>query len=253
MTAARPRPARHADLVRLAGPVLEHADRPAAVGRALREAPARALVLGEQHGAAVAFREPPGLEQVEHVVRRSSSRSRFDTATRLRPTRRPTSSRVRPSSSTRAATARASSTGFRSSRAMFSTIAASSDAASSRRSTIAGTREAGPLRRAPAPLTGDQLVAAALARAHEDRLQHAVLGQRLGERVERRLVEAPRAAARVRLDQLDRDVRAAPAGSPCCPETEGSRRGRVPCRVQPRAATSLASAKYASAPAQCGS
>ena len=90
---------------------------------------------------------------------------------------------------------------------MFSTIAASSDEASSRRSTIAGsTGEPGALRRAPAALAGDQLVAAALARAHEDRLQHAVLGQRRGQRVERRLVEAPARLRRVRLDELDRDV-----------------------------------------------
>src|SRR5947199_36355 len=64
---------------------------------------------------------------------------RFETATRLRPSRSPTSSRLIPSSSTRAAQARASSTGLRSSRAMFTMSASSSDPASCCPRTIAGT------------------------------------------------------------------------------------------------------------------
>ena len=84
--------------------------------------------LSEGHGRAL-------LMAPDHDARRRLAR---ETATRLRPTRRPTSSRVSPSSSTRAAQARASSTGLRSSRAMFSINATSSASESSRARTSAG-------------------------------------------------------------------------------------------------------------------
>ena len=70
---------------------------------------------------------------------RSRRRRRFETATRERPTRLPTSSRVRPNSSTSSEQARASSTGFRSSRAMFSITAISRHSRSSWVATTAGT------------------------------------------------------------------------------------------------------------------
>ena len=126
---------------------------------------------------------------------RSSRRSRFETATRLRPTRRPTSSRVSPSSSTRAAQARASSTGLRSSRAMFSI-----ERELERLRVVARADERGDLlepgepRGAPAALAGDELVRAAGERADEDRLQHAVRGDRVGQRLERRPRRTPCAA-----------------------------------------------------------
>src|SRR3954469_22445988 len=66
-------------------------------------------------------------------------RIRFETATRLRPTLRPTSSLVRPRSSTSVAHARASSIAFRSCRAMFSIKASSRRSLSSVSRTIAGT------------------------------------------------------------------------------------------------------------------
>ena len=70
---------------------------------------------------------------------RSRMRTRLEIATRLRPSRRPSSSLVRPRSSTSAAQARASSTGFRSSRATFSISAVCIRVASSSSRMRAGT------------------------------------------------------------------------------------------------------------------
>ena len=112
----------------------------------------------------------------------SSRRIRLETAGRLRPTRRASSSLERPSSSTRAAQARASSTGLRSSRTMFSISAACSRSASlgvadDRRHLL----EAGLLGGAPAALAGDQLVAAVGEGADEQRLDDAAGLDRGGE------------------------------------------------------------------------
>ena len=114
------------------------AHRPALRGRFACQATARGVVVGEQQRATVSLAERAVLQQLDRLVRQVQQPYEVLTATRLRPTRRPTSSRVRPSSSTSAAHARASSIGLRSSRAMFSTSAASSACASSRSRTIAG-------------------------------------------------------------------------------------------------------------------
>ena len=103
--------------------------------------------------------EQAGREQLERLVGQVEQAQRFDTATRERPTRRPMSSRESPSSSTSIAHARASSTGLRSSRAMFSISASSSDSASPcGRTTRGHGLEARELRGAPPALARDQLV-----------------------------------------------------------------------------------------------
>ena len=121
--------------------------------------------------------------------------------------------------------------------------------------------EAGDLRGAPAALAGDELVRAAGDRPHEHRLQHAALAQRAGERLERGVVERPPRLPGVRRDELDGEHRAGPrARAPRPPET-----ARIAAEAAAHAAlrrahdaapartTSLASSKYASEPAQCGS
>ena len=58
--------------------------------------------------------------------------------------------------------------------------------------TMAGMAvEAGPLGRPPPPLPGDQLVGAVAGRPDQDRLQHAELADRGGQRRQRLLVEVP--------------------------------------------------------------
>ena len=61
--------------------------------------------------------------------------------------------------------------------------------------------------RAPAPLAGDQLVAALEPGPEHDRLHDALVADRVGEPVRRLVVEAPPRLARVRVDLVDRDVR----------------------------------------------
>ena len=105
-----------------------------------------------------------------------------------------------------------------------------------------------PPRRAPAALARDQLVAAALGRAHENRLQDADLADRVGQRGQRLLVEVLARLLRVRPDLRGRDI-GQPAGLFRDRAASGSaRRAPYPAlRVAPRL-TSLASSRYASAP-----
>jgi len=65
----------------------------------------------------------------------------------------------------------------------------------------------GLLRRAPAALASDDLELARGRRADDDRLQHAALANRIGERGERLLVEMLATLARVRMDETDRNPR----------------------------------------------
>ncbi len=64
----------------------------------------------------------------------------------------------------------------------------------------------GALRRAPAPLAGEDLefAGAARVRAHQKRLQHALRRDRLRQRVERFLVEAPARLEAAGVEALDR-------------------------------------------------
>src|SRR5438552_2217252 len=64
--------------------------------------------------------------------------------------------------------------------------------------------ESGETRRAEAPLTGDELVAAVAVGADEQRLQNPLGADRSGELVQRRLVEVGARLARVRPDAIDR-------------------------------------------------
>ena len=144
------------------------------------------------------------------------------------------------------ARARAASSGLRSSRAMFSISASSSDSASSCGRTSAGIGlEAGELRGTPAALTGDQLVGAARhagarapaagRRAPCSDAASATSGSSL-ERAARLVAGSARSARPAGRAAPARRRRARSTGSP---------RARGPCRgsVQPRAATSLASSK----------
>ena len=122
-------------------------------------------------------------EQVEHLV------GQVEEADQVRDRRAAAAEPPRqlllaesPRSSTSAAQARASSTGLRSSRAMFSISAVCRRSASSSSRTIAGHRlQAGLPRRPPAALAGDQLVATVAQRAHDQRLDHARVGDRRGQ------------------------------------------------------------------------
>ena len=67
-------------------------------------------------------------------------------------------------------------------------------------------REPGPLGRPPAPLAGDELVAVVAEWPHQNRLQHAELSHRRGQRGERFLVEAAPGLVRVGRDAADRDL-----------------------------------------------
>ena len=62
-----------------------------------------------------------------------------------------------------------------------------------------------PLRRAPAPLAGDDLIAG-VGGAQQDRLQHAALGDRFGELGQRFLVEMLPRLVRVGPDPRDLDL-----------------------------------------------
>jgi hypothetical protein len=61
----------------------------------------------------------------------------------------------------------------------------------------------GLLRCAPAAVAGDDLEVARGRRSEDDRLQHAALANRIGQRGERLLVEMLARLARVRLDETD--------------------------------------------------
>jgi hypothetical protein len=61
----------------------------------------------------------------------------------------------------------------------------------------------GLLRCAPAAFAGDDLEVARGRRSEDDRLQHAALANRIGQRGERLLVEMLARPARVRLDETD--------------------------------------------------
>ena len=133
--------------------------------------------------------------------------------------------------------------------------------ASSSRSRLVGVAherrhllELGHLRRAQAPLAGDQLVLAAGQRADDERLEDAARLDRLGQRDQRLAAELLARLVGVRPDQLDRDL--AQARSRRDATAAGSRRGRGRSRggsIQARAATSLASFRYATEPGQSGS
>ena len=85
-------------------------------------------------------------------------------------------------------------------------IEISSAVSSSMSSTSAGiVAMPGDPRGAPAALAGDQLVAAVVERADEDRLEDAVLADRRGQLVERRLVEGQARLLRVGVDVVDLD------------------------------------------------
>ena len=184
------------------------------------------------------------------------------TATRLRPTRRPTDSRVSPSSSTSAAQARASSTGLRSSRAMFSISAASSASASSRSRTSAGIVSrpaicAARQRRSPAtssyvpPATGRTSTGCSTPRSRSEpasassaassKERRGCLG--LGTMSSTGSVAQVVAGGGRRSAGDREDLRQAAAHAA---------RGRAHVAA-PARTTSLANSKYASAPAQCGS
>src|SRR6202030_4841168 len=68
--------------------------------------------------------------------------------------------------------------------------------------------QAGDLRGAPAPLTGDDLKAILYAfdRTHHERLDHAVLPDRIGELTEFGIGKGPARIARIGLDEFDRDL-----------------------------------------------
>ena len=89
---------------------------------------------------------------------------------------------------------------------------------------------AGALRRAPAPLAGDDLVGVGDAgdRAHEDRLQDAALFDRGGEILELGLVEILARLARIGPQELDRH------------ETAGRAAGRSPRLRSPASPSSAA-------------
>ena len=186
---------------------------------------------------------------------------RFETATRERPTRRPSSSRVRPELlDEQRAGARLLD------RVQVLAGHVLDQRELERLLVVVRAHDGGhglearELRGAPAALAGDQLVGPAGDRADEHGLQHAALGQRVRQRLQRRLVEGAAAAG---------------AGSGAISSTgiwrrSPGRRARVrvrrggrrqdrrqaaahAARAQPRAATSFASSKYASDPAQCGS
>ena len=193
------------------------------------EAAADVVAAGGEQGAAVALAELAGLEQLEQPRREgrgggSGWRPRGGCG---RPGGRAPLWRA-PSSSTSAAQARASSTGLRSSRTMFSISATCSRSACSESRTTAGTFvEAGLLGGAPAALAGDQLVAAVVERADEQRLDDAAGLDRGGERVERLRVELGAGLVRVRLDQARPAARAARRRRP------RSASGRIAARPRP--------------------
>ena len=138
----------------------------------------------------------------------SSRRIRFEIATRLRPTRRPTSSLVSPRSSTSIAHARASSTALRSSRAMFSASARSSRSQSSASRTIAGIAlELGDPGGAQPALAGHQLVARR-RRSGRTTIGWSTPRARIdsASSASACLVEVAARLARVRLDQVDGDL-----------------------------------------------
>ena len=156
--------------------------------------------------------------------RGSSSRRRwFAIVERSRPTRSPISSCVAPASAS-ARNASASSIGLRSRRCTFSTSATSSRSRGSTSCTTAGiVARPGALRRAPASLADDELVAARAARARTTtgwstpcaRIESA-------RRVELALVEAAARLIRVRLDV----ARSRPRSARALERGLGSRRGR---------------------------
>ena len=89
--------------------------------------------------------------------------------------------------------------------------------------------EPGQLGGTPAPLAGDELVAAAGPRAHEHRLHDAALGDRAGERLQRLLVEPPARLGGVGRDELHRQLaQLGPAPSPSSAETD-----RIAARPRP--------------------
>ena len=140
---------------------------------------------------------------------RSSRRSRFETATRERPTRRPISSRVSPSSSTSSAQARASSTGVEVLAGHVLDQRELERGGVVVRAHERGNRlEPGEPRGAPAALAGDQLVGAARQRPDEHRLEDAAFA---------------RASRRARAAPPRRSAAAAGAGSASISSTGSSR------------------------------
>ena len=216
----------------------------AAVGVVRREQQRAAVALGERRRASSSSSTSSG---------RSSRRIRFETATRLRPTRRPTSSRVSPSSST---SARAGARLLDRVEVLAGHVLDQRELERLARRRAARTSagivlEAGELRGAPAALAGDQLVACRPGSGRtstgcstpRSRTESASAMQRL-------LVEASRAAGAGSGAISSTGQLAGSSASRSLALRRGSssriaRAARGPCRAaaQPRAATSLASSK----------
>ena len=114
---------------------------------------------------------------------------------------------------------------------MFSISASSSEAASSRSRTMAGTVvEARQPRGAPAALAGDQLEGPARSRADQHRLEHSPLAQRVGEGGQAVLVEAAPGLVGVGLDRVEGERAQVGLGAPPASGRSGSPRARGPCR-----------------------
>jgi hypothetical protein len=98
---------------------------------------------------------------------------------------------------------------------------------------MTGTRSGRPLRRPPAPLAGDDFITARFARRpHHDRLDDAMLADRLGEIAQILLGEAAPRIARIGIDDIDRQLaigadRRPGLLGPACPSRRSARPGRV--------------------------
>ena len=132
--------------------------------------------------------------------------------------------------------------------------------------------QAGLPRRPPAALAGDQLVATVAKRAHDQRLDHAGVGERRRQRLDRVGPELRPGLARVAPDQLDgqlpklrlrdlglRQDRRQPAAHsrlshepPPSPRPPARRRSTDTRSARSRSASSSASSRYATAPREAG-
>jgi hypothetical protein len=104
--------------------------------------------------------------------------------------------------------------------------------------------ETGLARSAPAALAGDQLVAAVRERPDDERLDHAGLGNRLGERRDRLGVEAAPRLVGVRPDQGDGDL----AEVGLADTLDRQDRGKSPAHPPPLGAHAAASSNSVSRP-----
>ena len=151
---------------------------------------------------------------------------------RLLPTAWASASWVWLNSSIRRRYARASSIAVRSSRWMFSTSAISKASRSpSSRSTTGNFVELRALRRAPAPLAGQDLESVGIVRAapHQNGLQNALRAHRFDQRLHALLVEIAARLEAAGMQQLDRHAaqRSWPVGRPASlAQQRGQARGR---------------------------